>query len=62
MSGTADDVKGRTKQAVGSLTGDHALERDGKTDRAAGTIKDKVQDAKEWVGDKVDDVKKKDAN
>jgi len=57
MSGTTDDLKGRAKEAVGNLTDDDQLEREGKVDRAAGTIKDKVEDAKEWAEDKVDQVR-----
>ena len=57
MSGTGDDLKGRAKEALGDLTDDKDLQREGKTDQAAGTIKDKVTDAKNWVEDKVDDVK-----
>lgn len=59
MSGTADNVKGKVKEAVGDLTGDKDLKRDGRTDQAAGTVKDKAAGAKDWVADKVDDVKNK---
>lgn len=57
MSGTGDDLKGRAKEALGDLTDDKDLQREGKTDQAAGTVKDKVTDAKNWVEDKVDGVK-----
>ncbi len=59
MSGKTDDMKGRVKEAVGDLTGDKDLQREGKVDQAAGKIKDKAQDAKDLVEDKVDDVKDK---
>ncbi len=59
MSGTTDDMKGRAKEAVGDLTDDDELQREGKSDRAAGKIKDKIDDAKDWAEDKVDDVKQK---
>ena len=59
MSGTTDDLKGRTKEAVGDLTDNDEMRREGKADQAAGTVKDKAQDAKDWVEDKVDDVKDK---
>ena len=39
MSGTTDQIKGKAKQAAGVLTGDKKLEREGKLDRAAGSIK-----------------------
>lgn len=53
MSGTGDDMKGRAKEAVGDLTDDDDLKAEGKADRAAGSLKDKVNDAKNWVEDKI---------
>jgi uncharacterized protein YjbJ (UPF0337 family) len=50
--GTADDLKGRVKEAGGDLTDDQSLKNEGKVDRATGTVKDKVGDA----GDKVKDA------
>lgn len=57
MSGTTDDMKGRAKEAVGDLTDNDDLKREGKTDQAVGGIKEKLDDAKNWVEDKIDDVK-----
>jgi uncharacterized protein YjbJ (UPF0337 family) len=37
-----DDTKGRTKEAVGDLTGDQDLKDEGKVDRASGKLKDAV--------------------
>jgi uncharacterized protein YjbJ (UPF0337 family) len=54
--GTADDAKGRLKEAGGALTGDDSLKNEGKVDQGVGTVKDKVGDA----GDKLKDVLKKD--
>ena len=54
MSGTGDDMKGRAKEAVGDLTDDEDLKREGERDRTAGKLKDKVNDAKNWVEDKID--------
>jgi uncharacterized protein YjbJ (UPF0337 family) len=54
--GTADDLKGRAKEAAGSLTDDDSLKNEGKVDRASGSIKDKVGDA----ADKVKDALRKD--
>ena len=54
--GTTDDLKGRAKEAAGDLTDDDGLKREGKVDRATGTVKDKVGDA----GDKVKDAVNKD--
>jgi uncharacterized protein YjbJ (UPF0337 family) len=50
--GTAEDLKGRVKEAGGDLTDDQSLKNEGKVDRATGSVKDKVGDA----GDKVKDV------
>lgn len=44
----SDEVKGRVKKAVGELTGDEQLKREGTIDKAAGKTKeavDKVKDA-----------------
>ncbi len=40
--GTIDDVKGRSKEALGDLTGDQELKNEGKVDRATGKVKDAV--------------------
>lgn len=40
--GTVDDAKGRTKEAVGDLTGDEELKDEGKVDRTSGKVKDAV--------------------
>ena len=54
--GTADDAKGRVKEAAGALTGDDSLKNEGKVDQGVGSLKDKVGDA----GDKLKDVVNKD--
>lgn len=59
MSGTSDDMKGRAKEALGDLTDDKDLKREGQNDRAAGAVKDKAEKAKDWVEDKVDDARDK---
>jgi uncharacterized protein YjbJ (UPF0337 family) len=43
----ADEAKGRAKEAVGALSGDKGLKREGKADRAAGSLKDKVDRVKD---------------
>jgi len=40
MSGAIDKAKGRVKEAVGALTDDHKLRREGRVDQAAGKVKD----------------------
>ena len=54
--GTKDDLKGRTKEAAGDLTGDRSLKNEGKVDRAEGGVKDAADDA----GDKLKDVVNRD--
>ena len=59
MSGTADEITGRTKEAVGVLTDDKELKREGQTDQAAAATKNKLDNANDWAKDKIDDVKDK---
>ena len=51
--GTADDLKGRAKEAAGDVTGDRDLKNEGKVDRASGTVKDKVGDAADSIKDAI---------
>ena len=50
--GKIDEAKGRLKQAAGDITDNDRLKDEGRVDRAAGGIKDKVGKA----ADKVKDV------
>ncbi len=59
MSGNTDDLKGRVKQAVGDLTNDDDLKREGKADQAGARIKDAAENLKNKVGETVDAVKDK---
>jgi uncharacterized protein YjbJ (UPF0337 family) len=54
MSGTADKAKGRVKEAMGALTGDRKLKRQGKRDQAAGKAKDAADRAVDRVRDALD--------
>jgi len=56
MSTRGEDLKGRAKEAAGSLTDNDDLRREGKADRASAKVKDKAEDAVDAVRDKVDDV------
>lgn len=47
MSGEKDEAKGRVKQAVGDLTDDKDLKREGKVDETAGKAKGAVDDIKD---------------
>jgi uncharacterized protein YjbJ (UPF0337 family) len=43
MSGTADQVKGRVKEAVGAVTDNQRLKNEGRKDQAVGKIKKAVE-------------------
>ena len=52
MGTNFDEIKGRAKEAVGDITDDRDLEREGKVDKAKGDVKEFT----DKVGDKVKDV------
>ena len=56
---STDELKGRTKEAAGALTGDEDLKREGQHDQAAGDVKTKLREAEDWAEDKVDDLSDK---
>jgi uncharacterized protein YjbJ (UPF0337 family) len=58
MEGKKDELKGRVKEATGDLTDNSDLKREGQADKAGGKVKQKVEGAKDWVEDKIDDIKK----
>lgn len=43
MSGKADQVKGRVKEAAGAITDNDKLRREGKVEQAAGKAKEAVE-------------------
>jgi len=49
MGGKTDVVKGRIKEAAGTLTGNDKLRAEGKTDQAVGKTKQAVQKAADTV-------------
>ena len=54
MGAKTDQVKGRAKEAAGSLTGNKDLESEGKADRRAGETKEKIEYAKGKVEEVID--------
>jgi uncharacterized protein YjbJ (UPF0337 family) len=57
MSNTrGEDLKGRAKEAVGDLTDNDEMKREGKLDRGAAGVKDRVEDTVDRVRDKVEDL------
>lgn len=59
IEGKKDDLKGRVKEAAGDLTDRDDLKREGKTDRAAGTVKEKLGKAKEKGEEVIDKAKER---
>ena len=57
MDNDLDQAKGRIKQAVGDLTDDKDLKKQGKTDENAGKVKEFLEDTKDKAEDMVDKVK-----
>ncbi len=55
----AEELKGRGKEAAGSLTDDQDLKNEGKGDQAVAQGKQKIADAADAVKGKVDDIKDK---
>ena len=52
MGAKSDQLKGKTKEAAGILSGDKDLESEGKADRRTGEVKEKIDDA----GKKLEDL------
>jgi uncharacterized protein YjbJ (UPF0337 family) len=52
-----DKGKGHVKEAVGDLTENERLEREGKLDQASGEVKGRAEDAKDKIGEGVDAVR-----
>lgn len=55
----AEELKGRGKEAAGSITGDDELKAEGKGDQASADLKQKAADVADAVKGAVDDVKDK---
>jgi uncharacterized protein YjbJ (UPF0337 family) len=43
-NGTADEVKGRVKEAAGALAGDEELKREGRMDQLVGKVKQMINE------------------
>jgi uncharacterized protein YjbJ (UPF0337 family) len=57
MGAQSDQVKGRAKEAAGTLTGDKDLESEGKADRRAGEAKARLGHAEDKAEEAVDKAK-----
>lgn len=51
IKGTAQKIKGGIKEAVGRMIGSKKLETDGKIDKATGSVRKVVGEAKDVVRD-----------
>ena len=49
MSGQTDEFKGRVKKAVGEVTGNDKLKREGEIDKVAGKVKQGVDEVKKTL-------------
>ena len=58
--GTAKNIKGRVKEAVGVLTGNKAEEAEGVADRAKGAVQKAVGDIKHNIARKLEQDPPKD--
>ena len=56
MNPKSDDLKGRAKEALGDLTDNDELKREGQADRAGSKAKDVIDQAGEKAKDLVDGV------
>ena len=54
-----NQVKGKVKQAVGDLTDNKELKKEGKADEKAGDVKEFLEGVKDKADDLVDTVKDK---
>jgi uncharacterized protein YjbJ (UPF0337 family) len=59
MDKDLDQAKGKIKQAVGDLTDDRELAKEGRNDEFAGRVKEGLGNAKDKLDDAVDKVKDK---
>lgn len=48
-----EDIKGRVKEAVGDITGDKGLKREGKIEQASAAAKDKIDEMTSKIKDVV---------
>ncbi len=53
----AEDLKGRAKEAMGDVSGNEDLEREGRNDQRSASVRDKVDTARDKVDEAIDKVK-----
>jgi uncharacterized protein YjbJ (UPF0337 family) len=57
IKGRAKEVKGNVKEAIGKVTGQESVEREGKADKLAGKTQSNYGDLKKDVKDKINKKK-----
>jgi len=55
VEGRADNIKGRIKEAAGTLTGNENLEKEGADQRAGGSIQEGLGRARRSVGEAIEE-------
>lgn len=56
IQNAAEDLKGKAKEGIGDATDNEQLEAEGKMDQFKAGAKDKVEDAKDSVAEKFNDL------
>jgi uncharacterized protein YjbJ (UPF0337 family) len=59
LEGKTQNVKGRVKEALGTVTGNKDLESEGAKERAGGAVQERVGKATRKVGEAIEDLGKK---
>lgn len=62
LSNAAEDAKGKVKEGAGKATDNEQLEAEGKFDQTKAGAKDKVEDAKDAVAEKYNDLTDRNEN
>jgi uncharacterized protein YjbJ (UPF0337 family) len=55
VKGKLDNLKGRAKQAAGSLSGDKELEAEGAAERIKGAAQEKIGEIKHKAAEKIEE-------
>lgn len=56
VEGLAENVKGRIKEAAGTLTGNTDLESEGANERAGGELQEGLGRARRKIGEAIEDI------
>ena len=59
LAGKKENLKGRVKEAMGTLTGNKDLESEGASERAGGAAQERIGKATRKMGEAIEDLGKK---